>query len=194
MESTRRSSTPMWSALLLGLLLLSTACRSPCPPEPQAATGTAQIRNNALSLMYDLLGDERNVSKLLIIKRDRRELHDVIKSVSTTADAAHKQLEKLSREDATLNLKTSALPPGEKATRESESKERARELLKASGADFEFKLLLTQAEALAYATHLAKVAAENESTPVRAKLFSDISAHLRARHQDVIRLLQTPPR
>jgi hypothetical protein len=138
------------------------------------------------------LGDERNVSKLLIIKRDRRELHDVIKSVSTTADAVHKQLEKLSREDTTLNLKTSALPPGEKATRDSESKERARELLKASGADFEFKLLLTQAEALAYATHLAKVAAENEAAPSRAKLFSDISTQLRARHQDVINLLQAP--
>jgi hypothetical protein len=154
--------------------------------------GTAQIRDNALSLLYDLLGDERNVSKLLIIKRDRRELHDVIKSVSTTADAAHKQLEKLSGEDATLNLKTSALPPGDKATRESESKERAHELLKSSGADFEFKLLLTQAEALAYATHLAKVASENESMPGRAKLLSDISAQLRARHQDVIRLLQVP--
>jgi len=154
--------------------------------------GKVQIRNNALSLLYDLLDDERNVSKLLIIKRDRRELHDVIKNVSTTANAAHKQLEMLSREDATLNLKASALPPGEKAARDSESKERAHELLKASGADFEFKLLLTQAEALAYATHLAKVAAENESAPDRAKLYSDISAHLRARHQDVIRLLHPP--
>ena len=148
-----------------------------------------EVRNNAASLLYDLLGDEKNVSKLLIIKPDRRELHDVIKNVSSTADAARKSIERLAREDTTLNLKASVLPPGEKATRESESKARAKELLRASGAEFEFKLLLTQAEALAYATHLAKVAAENESSPDRAKVFAEISGQMEARHRDVVNLL-----
>ena len=148
-----------------------------------------EVRNNAASLLYDLLGDEKNVSKLLIIKRDRRELHDVIKNISATANAARKSIEKLAREDATLDLKASALPAGEKATRESTSKARAKELLQASGAEFEFKLLLTQAEALGYATHLAKVAAENESSPERAKAFAEISAQMQARHRDVLNLL-----
>ena len=163
------------------------ACRSP-QTHPVSA-GKAGVRNNAASLLYDLLGDEKNVSKLLIIKRDRRELHDVIKNVSSTADAARKRLEKLAAEDATLDLKATGLPPGEKATRESESKARAKELLRASGADFEFKLLLTQAEALAYATHLAKVAAENESSPDRAKAFAEISGQMEALHRDVVNLL-----
>jgi len=178
--------------LVLGLVACTTACRSPEPPA--APAGAVQPRNNAASLLYDLLGDEKNVSKLLIIKRDRRELHDVIKKVAATADASRKSLEKLAQEDATLNLKTMALPPGEKATRESESKARAKELLHASGAEFEFKLLLAQAEALAYATHLAKVAAENESSPERAKVFAEISAQMNARHQDVVNLLHASKR
>jgi hypothetical protein len=175
-----------------GIIALATACQSPQPRSVRA--GGNATRNNAASLLYDLLGDEKNVSKLLIIKRDRRELHEVIKNVASTSDAARKSLEKLAREDATLDLKTMALPPGEKAARASESKARASELLHASGAALEFKLLLTQAEALAYATHLAKVAAENESSPTRAKAFAEISGQMNARLQDVLNLLRSPPR
>jgi hypothetical protein len=165
-------------------------CRS---TQTHAASGNV-VRNNAASLLYDLLGDEKNVSKLLLIKRERRELHDVIRNISSTADAARKRLEKLAAEDATLTLKASALPPGEAATRASESKARGSELLHASGADFEFKLLLTQSEALAYAVHLAKVAAENESSPERARVFAEISAELNARHKEVVNLLRSGPR
>jgi len=93
-----------------------------------------------------------------------------------------------------LNLNNTALPPGEKAAREAESKARAGELLRASGAEFELKLLLAQAEALAYARHLAGVAADNETSPERAKVFADISARLQARHQEVLNLLRSPPR
>lgn len=173
--------------LVIGFL----ACAVGCQADGLSVTQPRGIaaRNNAASLLYDLLGDEKNVSKLLIIKRDRQELHDVIKNISATADAARKSLEKLAREDATLDLKASALPPGEKAARESTSKARAKELLQASGAEFEFKLLLTQAEALGYATHLAKVAAENESSPDRAKVLSGISDQMQARHRDVVSLL-----
>jgi hypothetical protein len=150
------------------------------------------VRNNAASLLYDLLGDEKDVSKLLIIKRERRELHQVIKEVATTATAVRKRIEKLAQEDPSLNLKDIALPPGEKAARAAESKTRAMELLHASGADFEFKLLLTQAEALAYAVHLAKVAAENETDPERAKEFATISSEMNTLHAKVIGLLHSP--
>ncbi|HWN94421.1 MAG TPA: hypothetical protein VNT99_05275, partial [Methylomirabilota bacterium] len=127
-----------------------------------------------------------------IIKRDRRELNEVIKRVSSTADDARKSLEKLAQEDATLNLKNKGLPPGEMATRESAAKAKGKELLHASGADFEFKLLLTQAEALGYAERLALVAAENEPRPGHAKVFANISSQLKARHQEVLILLRSP--
>src|SRR4051812_33842545 len=121
MQSIRHPLTNHWYALFLSGLVLCTACQSLRAPAPQPAmSAAAETRNNALSLLFALLDDERNVSKLLIIKRDRRELHEVIKNISTTADSVHKQLAKMANEDATLNLKASALPPGEKATRDSE--------------------------------------------------------------------------
>jgi hypothetical protein len=176
----------------LGLVTFLTACT--LPPPPVTPAGKVAVRNNAASLLYNLMGDEKNVSKLLVIKRDRRELHEVIKKISTTADAARRRLERLVMVDSTLDLTATALPAGEKATRESESKARGSELLHASGADFEFKLLLTQAESLAYATHLAKVAEENEASPDRARVFAELGAQMKARHGDVLKLLREPVR
>ncbi len=163
---------------------------SPATASTNGATSLVETRNNAASLLYDLLGDEKNVSKLLIIKRERRELRDVIKKVSVTAGAVHERLEKLAREDRTLSLKHTALPPGEQATREAESKARGNELLHSSGADFEFKLLLTQAEALGYAQYLALVAAQSEPSPAARQAFLQMSEQMKAVHGEVIALLR----
>lgn len=170
------------------LIAFSTACRSPVA---RSSTPSVEARNNAASLLYDLLGDESNVSKLLIIKRDRDELHRVIKRIAVGAQADRKALDRLAKQDPTLDLKNTALPAGEKAARASESKARTEELLHASGAAFEFALLLTQTEALGYAEHLAKVAAQNEPQPERASAFAEISGHLKQLHGEVLVLLRT---
>jgi hypothetical protein len=156
-----------------------------------AANERLRTRNNAVSLLHDLLGDEKNVSKLLIIKRERDELHRVIKHVASVCGDAHKKLTQMAAEDSSLDLKDTALPPGEKAARASESEARGSELLHTSGDNLEFKLLLTQAEALAYATHLAKVAALNESQPQRAREFSIIRDQMQQLCDEVIALLKS---
>ena len=183
-----REVRTFFGLVLLGIVV--SGCRSPQPHPAPSVTAAIEVRNNAASLLYDLLGDEKNVSKLLIIKRDREELHRAIKDVSKTADTAHKTLERLAKEDASLDLKRTALPPGEKATREAEGKTRAGELLRASGADFEFKLLLTQTEALGYAENLAKVAAVNDARPEHAAVFREIGAEMHRLHGEVLALLR----
>ena len=65
---------------LLSLAVLMSGCHSTQAPRAASTSGNEGRRNNAASLLYDLLGDERNVSKLLIIKRDRRELVRVLKN------------------------------------------------------------------------------------------------------------------
>jgi hypothetical protein len=178
------------------ILLCASGCESPGSKFSTSSSnegGTSvETRNNAASLLYDLLGDEKNVSKVLLIKRERRELHDVIKRVAETCGVARERLEQLAREDRTLNLKDTALPPGEKATRDAESKARAKQLLHASGADLEFELLLSQAEALGYAQYLALVAARNETTPARRETFLNISDLMKILHGEVTALLREP--
>lgn len=67
--------------LVLGAGLLYAGCASTHKPstaltvrQKPASLEKLEARNNAASMLYDLLGDEKNVSKILIIKRNGKEL------------------------------------------------------------------------------------------------------------------------
>jgi hypothetical protein len=131
----------------------------------EAADDKIRIRNNASSLLEQLLDQEKNVSKVLIIKHGSRELSGLIKAISSAAADGAKRLKGLAQDDSTLDMTRQDLPVGEKASRDAISKTEVHDLLLSSGADFEFTLLLTQAQALNYGSHLAKVAADNSADP-----------------------------
>ncbi|MEO8428734.1 MAG: hypothetical protein ABI651_16670 [Verrucomicrobiota bacterium] len=156
-----------------------------------STTAKQQLRNNCCSLLYEIFEAEKNVSKLLIIKSERPEVNRLIKDISSSAAAGAKKLEEVAKRDHKINLQLSELPPGERATRDAISKTRTRELLLASGADFELKLLLTQVEALSYASHLAKVAAKNEPQPDLAREFAGLSDEIQRLYSQVIALLNS---
>ncbi|MEI9864902.1 MAG: hypothetical protein WDN00_10185 [Limisphaerales bacterium] len=150
--------------------------------EPANATPSLDekslVRNNAASLLYDLLGNEKNVSKILIIKRNSDELGQVIKAISEMAARNRKALDQLAEKDSGLNLHMMGLPQGEMAARAAVGKTKEHELLSTSGKEFEFNLLLTQVEALGYGRHLAKVAAENSSLPAEVQQFTTMSQEM----------------
>ncbi len=137
----------------------------------EAADEKMQVRNNASSLLAQLLDQEKNVSKVLIIKHASRDLSGLIKAISTAAVDGAKRLKGLAQDDPTLDLRRQDLPAGEKAGRQAEGKTAEHDLLLSSGADFEFTLLLTQAQALNYGSHLAKVAADNSADSGEADAF-----------------------
>jgi hypothetical protein len=58
-----------------------------------------------------------------------------------------------------------------------------------SGDEFELTLLLTQAEALCYAWHLAKVAGENEPQPDRVRALAGLSQDMENLYHEVFLLL-----
>jgi hypothetical protein len=155
--------------------------------------GKIALRNNSASLLYDLLGDEKNVSKILLIKFDRKELNSLIKAVSATAGDGAKQLDKLAKADPTLNLHAIQLPEGETATRTAIGKTKEHELLLLSGEDFEFSLLLTQAEAMSYGWHLAEIAAENSSQPEQVREFKSLGIVMKDLYKQVVVLMRSPP-
>jgi hypothetical protein len=163
-------------SLFIGLILCG--CKS-TPPQPAAHPITGSSATvHGYALLYDLLGDEQNVSKLLIIKRERAQFRDLIKHISQTCGDGHKQLEKFGKTDPSLNLKDRGLPAAEVTTREAISKTRARELLTEKGKDFELGLLLTQNEALVYASHLAAVLHAEEKNPERADYLQRLTEQL----------------
>jgi hypothetical protein len=149
-----------------------------------------QTRNNAIALLNDLLNEEKNLSKILIIKRESPDLKRLVKDISETADDGAKMLKSLAKKDRGIQLATLGLPPGEVAARQAISKTKQDLLLHTKGAEFEFQLLLTQMEALSYGTHLALVAAENEPQPERAQEFSKISGQLKQLEERVLTRLR----
>jgi hypothetical protein len=130
------------------------------------------------------MGDEQNLSKLLIVKRERTELKELVKAISKTAGDAHQQLEAFGKADPSLDLKTTGLPAGEVAARASISKVKAKELLTDKGKDFELAMLLSQNEALTYGEHLALTTGMKEGNGPRGEFLRKLGLELgKLRHQ-----------
>jgi hypothetical protein len=190
--------SPLLSVLATFLVCSLCVGQSPkaeAPPRSDPATSRkksfdAATRNNSLALLNDLLNDEKNVSKILIIKHNSVELKNLLKNISETAGRGAKQLKSLAEKDPGLQLSAIDLPPGEQAVRKSISKAKERELLHTKDAEFEFQLLLTQSEALNYGAHLAFIAAANEPQSSRAQEFSNFSNQLKKLHQQVLAMLR----
>jgi hypothetical protein len=148
------------------------------------------VRNNALVLLDDLLNDEKNLSKVLIIKRNSDELGTLVKEISETAGKGAKMLDGYLKNGLALDVKRLDLPPGEAAARREISKTKEHLLLSSKDAEFEFQLLLTQVEALNYGAHLAMVAADCETDPGHTREFLRLSSQLRDLQERVEAMLR----
>lgn len=143
----------VWAALLtLG-----------CKPAP---LNQSEV-NDGYALLYGLLNDESNVDKLLIVKSAPPEIEELLRAISASAGESLNQMELWQKEDPQIDFTDSGLPQVEQRTRASIARLRTEQLLLHSGEEWQVIVLLTQSEAAAYISHLAKVIAEDESHPQR---------------------------
>lgn len=180
---------PQLLTVMLSVACILTGCQSPKARAPVASGAAQSTRNNCYSLLHQLLEDEKNVSLLRFIKREEADVKKLIKKIAANAATGAQLLEEFARHDPAIRLDDFRLPPGEAATREAIAATKKQELLGQSGDAFELSLLLTQAQALSYAWHLAKVAGENESQPERARALANLSEDMEKLYHEVIRLL-----
>lgn len=158
------------------------------PREAPAASG------HGYALLHEILGQERQVSKLLIIKEERQALETVIDAIAETSDTAYERLEELAEENPRLDLSDTGLPVEEVRTRQAIAATRRDQLLAASGRELELQLLWTQNEALTYAAHLADTLARSEPDPARLAFVRALWKDLTRLQQDVQALLRRPMR
>lgn len=173
-------------------LLLLSACS---PPEDETFSSTERMSPTleCVLLLHQLLGEEQHLSKLLLVKKESDALESLVKRISDTAAAHVQPLEEMAYK---YGGKTGVpvLPPGEAATREAIAKTKRDALLGASGPEFEFELLLTQAEALNYGAHLALVVSEKAQDPEHTALFLRIRNDLSKLRADVMQQLRATSR
>jgi hypothetical protein len=156
---------------------------------PARAAEDIGTRNNSYALLHQLLDEQKDVSMLRLIKREGADLADLTKRIAATSAAGAGLLEEIAKKDASIRLDEVDLPPGEVAARAAIAKSEEKELLTQKGAAFRLGLLVSQVEALDYASHLADTACENEANPDRARALAGISEDMRKLHGEAMAML-----
>ena len=185
---TAKITRPLLTAIFSAACIL-TGCQSPKARSPSQSGASPTIRNNCYSLLHQLLNDQKNVSVLRFIKRENDDVKNLVKKIAAHSAAGAKALEELAKRDPSVVLNDLHLPPGEVSTRDAIAATKKKALLSLKGDEFELTLLLTQTEALNYAWHLAKVGAENEPQPDRARALRGISDDMQNLYHEVFALL-----
>jgi hypothetical protein len=189
----------LFQPLALALMVGTIGCQSPSRPDGGSAAPAIvpvnphpdiAVRNNALALLQDLLGDEQDVGKVLYLKSASDGTSRLLKDISATAKEYHTKIEASTRQLPGYDIKNLDLPPGEVAARKTESKTTEHAILGSRGADFDFEILLSQAQALDYGTHLARLVAANETDSARNGEFSALAEKLNALYERTELLLK----
>jgi hypothetical protein len=186
-----RESRPAWFrlALVAGVLAV-TGCATVQQVLPTKAGREARARNEGYSLLYQLLGQESDVAKILIIKHADAPVTEVIKEISAACTQAKGELDAFHEKDHHLSFVMSNLPKVEQETRAAIQSTDTKELLFSSGKTFEQRLLFTQAQAMNYAAHLAQVLHDQEKDTDRKDFLAKLDARCTALHDKVIGLMQ----
>lgn len=172
--------------LIAGVL---AGCQSLPPHSAPTPAGSATSGNNCYSLLHQLLTDQQDIRWLHFIKHEPAEIKVLMGRIAAASGAGARLLAIMAREDPAIRLDVPQLPAGETATREAIAATKQHELLEQTGEAFELSLLLTEAEALTYAWHLADVARVQEANPGHARALAGIAADMKNLHQEVFVLL-----
>jgi hypothetical protein len=124
-----------------------------------------RVSNEGYGLLYDLTGNEQNVDKILLVKTATAQVAAEIKHIAQLLGQAHEQLDAFAKQDPLLRFGTTRLLTVEQKTRESIASQTTKGLLVSRGREFDLHLLLTQVQALQYASHLAQELAAGTTTP-----------------------------
>lgn len=152
------------------------------------------LLGNSASLLADLLNNEKNLNKILLIKGHSRELGELVDAISHAAADGEDQLKALAQRDPALNLKALELPSGEQAARKAMAKTKEHELLFSAGDNFAFNLLVTQTDALNYGSHLAAIVADNAPDSETARQFHALATTLEGLFKQVTAQIRSLPR
>jgi hypothetical protein len=156
-------------------------------------TKEIKTRNNAASLLADLLKQEKDVAKVFILKKANKPVVDLVTLIGATAATHERELLEMSTNDPSLKLNAIRLPPGELAARDGTTKSKERDLLLTSGHNFEFNLLFSQAQAENYGWHLAAVAADNSSNSEEEHTFTTIGQTMEHLYRETVEQMRALP-
>ena len=161
------------------------------PIRGEMPTSLAAQLNGGYFLLHQLSEDEAKLPLLLLVKHSPNEIKAFADRISRTAKETLATLDRLRKGDPSIQFDRNPLPQIEQDTRASIQADKQHQLLfGTSGSEFDRALLISQIEACTYGLHLAKVTAEQETDPDRAKTLQHVSAHWLRLRDEAYRLLR----
>jgi hypothetical protein len=149
-----------------------------CVVTPTAGSEISDHRdylNGGYYLLHHLCEDEAKLPLLLDVKDVPPEIESYADHISKMAKETIADLERMQESDTRLKFDKNPLPRIERDVRESIQADKQHQLLfGTTGAQFVRALLVSQAEASAYALNLAKVLSQQENDPDRVKVLQHI--------------------
>jgi hypothetical protein len=165
--------------LCLEVLLLATlaggVASGGCAARPPSISGAVTERSEALALAWNVLAENKDVAGILAIKSVTPETGTLIREIAEACRRTAGTIERIAKAEG-LPLGEDGLPVAETRVRASIRARMTRELLLASGPTFERSLLLTQVEALGYASNLLEEVAAQLRAAERPGPAIDIEA------------------
>jgi len=149
-------------------------------------------RDQGYGLLYSTISEECDIDKVLIIKSPSPQVAELVKAIGQFARDAKSTLENLAKEDPAIALDAQGLPEVETQTREAIGSTTSRQILFHGGKDLEFRLLLTQHEALNYITHLAGALSGQDPRDNRKRYLAQLARQSDALHERVLAQLKAP--
>jgi hypothetical protein len=142
------------------------------------------------ALLSNLVNKEKNVDKILILKKANGEVENFIKETAQTFLVFHEELNRTSSlKDKILDLKA-VFPETELRARALIEKNTTATLLTSNGEDFEFQILLTQQKALEYAESLILTLQEQDLNTTRIAMLKKYEKKLHFLKIKAMQLLQ----
>jgi hypothetical protein len=173
--------------VLVFVALSVGGCQSAGPASvPGAADPEVAARDEGYALLYSTLSEESDVDKVLIIKRPAAPVAELVKAIGQFSRESKAAIQALAKEDPRVNLEHQGLPELETKTRDSIGSDTSKQIIFHGGKDFEFRILLTQHEALNYVGHLAGVLAEREPRENRKRFLTQFVKQADALHEQVL--------
>jgi hypothetical protein len=142
---------------------------------PPDSGGLVRQHNEGYSLLYKLMDDESKVGQIFILKHADNSIRDLVQQIGSYATAQKAQMDAFRKLDPGIEYDLSDLPNIEQKSRDLEQSDDTKGLLFSNGQTFELRLIYTQAQAMGYATQVARALQEQESDPARKKFLGDLA-------------------
>ena len=170
----------LFVALLVGGCAMPSGSRSVNNQATQSAkTNRLSDLNIGYSVLYETLGKQQNMEKMLWVKFESDAAERIVKTITAAAGDAQKQLTTLAARWPEIKLK-SDIPVSafEAEVRRSMQQERTKTLLREKGKDFERLLLFSESGVLNQERHMVRALQKLDPEKQRQAILEGIGQKL----------------